>query len=483
MTSSLSDSSLTDDLSERLRQANEEFTRHYPGETGRRQPVHTVYGGAHLFKSDSAKRLGSLARRSLDQFAPDFLTFARAIDLPGESELPDSFEEATELVSFLNDEPERARKEKKGAWLAHTIYRRVIEKLEREPVEDFRIDFEDGYGNRPDDEEDGHAVSAAAETAEGSKKGTLPPFIGIRIKPFNEELRARSFRTLDIFVSTLVEINRGRLPDNFVITLPKITIPAQVSTLATLLERLEKQTDLPQGSLKFEMMIETTQSIINHQGQINLPLLLAAAEGRCVAAHFGTYDYTAGCNITAAHQHMLHQACDFAKHMMQVSFAGTGIWLSDGATNIMPVAPHRFVEGGEPLTQEQIEENREVVHRAWRLHYNHIQHSLTNAFYQGWDLHPAQLPTRYAAVYSFFLDGLEAASERLKNFVEKAAKATLVGDVFDDAATGQGLLNYFLRAVNCGALTEEEAVQLSGLTLEELRSASFVKILKNRQAL
>ena len=483
MTSSLSDSSLTDDLSERLRQANEEFTRHYPGETGRRQPVHTVYGGAHLFKSDSAKRLGSLARRSLVQFAPDFLTFAQAIDLPGESELPDSFEEATELVSFLNDEPERARKEKKGAWLAHTIYRRVIEKLEREPVEDFLIDFEDGYGNRPDDEEDGHAVSAAAETAEGSKKGTLPPFIGIRIKPFNEELRARSFRTLDIFVSTLVEINRGRLPDNFVITLPKITIPEQVSTLATLLERLEKQTDLPQGSLKFEMMIETTQSIINHQGQINLPLLLAAAEGRCVAAHFGTYDYTAGCNITAAHQHMLHQACDFAKHMMQVSFAGTGIWLSDGATNIMPVAPHRFVEGGEPLTQEQIEENREVVHRAWRLHYNHIQHSLTNAFYQGWDLHPAQLPTRYAAVYSFFLDGLEAASERLKNFVEKAAKATLVGDVFDDAATGQGLLNYFLRAVNCGALTEEEAVQLSGLTLEELRSASFVKILKNRQAL
>lgn len=483
MTSSLSDSSLTDDLAARLQQANEEFTRHYPGETGRRQPVHTVYGGAHLFKSDSAKRLGSLARRSLDQFAPDFLTFARAIDLPGESELPESFEEATELLALLNDEPERARKEKKAAWLAHTIYRRVIEKLEREPVEDFRIDFEDGYGNRPDDEEDGHAVSAAAETAEGSKKGTLPPFIGIRIKPFNEELRARSFRTLDIFVSTLVEINRGRLPDNFVITLPKITIPEQVSTLATLLSRLEKQTDLPEGSLKFEMMIETTQSIINHQGQINLPLLLGAAEGRCVAAHFGTYDYTAGCNITAAHQHMLHPACDFAKHMMQVSFAGTGIWLSDGATNIMPVAPHRFVEGGEPLTQEQIEENREVVHRAWKLHYNHIQHSLTNAFYQGWDLHPAQLPTRYAAVYSFFLDGLEAASERLKNFVEKAAKATLVGDVFDDAATGQGLLNYFLRAVNCGALTEDEAVDLSGLTLDELRTASFVKILKNRQAL
>src|SRR6185369_1659991 len=223
-----------------------------------------------------------------------------------------------------------------------------------------------------------------------------------------------------------------------------------------------------------------TASIINHHGQINLPLLLAAGEGRCVAAHFGTYDYTAGCNITAAHQHMLHPACDFAKSMMQVSFAGTGIWLSDGATNIMPVAPHRFTEGGAPLTPEQIEENREVVHRAWKLHFDHIQHSLTNAFYQGWDLHPAQLPTRYAAVYAFFLESLEAASERLKNFVEKAAKATLVGDVFDDAATGQGLLNYFLRAVNCGAISETEAVSLSGLTLAELRSASFVKILNSK---
>jgi len=482
MTSSLSEASLTE-LTGTLRQANEEFSRHYPGETGRRQPVHTVYGGAHLFKSDSARRLGSVARRSLDQFAPDFLTFARAIDLPGASELPDTVDDANELVSFLRNEPEQARKEKKAAWLAYTIYRRVTEKLQREPVEDFRIDFEDGYGNRPDDEEDGHAVSAAEETAEGSKNGTLPPFIGIRIKPFNEELRARSFRTLDIFVSTLVERNQGQLPENFVVTLPKITIPEQVSTLVALLAQLEKQLGLQDDSLKFEMMIETTQSIINHRGEINLPLLLAASEGRCVAAHFGTYDYTAGCNITAAHQHMLHSACDFAKHMMQVSFAGTGIWLSDGATNIMPVAPHRFVEGGPPLTQEQIEENREVVHRAWLLHYNHIQHSLTNAFYQGWDLHPAQLPTRYAAVYAFFLESLEAASERLKNFVEKAAKATLVGDVFDDAATGQGLLNYFLRAINCGAITEAEAVQLSGLTLPELHSASFVRILKNRQAL
>ena len=455
------------DLTERLQKANDGFSQHYPGESGRRQPVHTVYGGAHLFRSDSANRLGSLALRSLDQFAPDFVAFARALDLPGASQLADTF-------------PDQLRHGNKPAWLAQTIYERVKEKLRREPVEDFRIDFEDGYGNRPDVEEDGHAESAAAEVAQGQVSGTLPPFIGIRIKPFNEELRTRSFRTLDIFVSTLAEKTEGRLPNNFVITLPKITIAEQVAALANLLGRLEGQNGLAEGSLKFEMMIETTQSIINHRGEINLPLLLAAAEGRCVAAHFGTYDYTAGCNITAAHQHMLHPACDFAKNMMQVSFAGTGIWLSDGATNIMPVAPHRQVEGGAPLTAEQVDENRQVVHRAWKLHFDHVQHSLITGFYQGWDLHPAQLPTRYAAVYSFFLESLEAASERLKNFVEKAAKATLVGDVFDDAATGQGLLNYFLRAINCGAVTEDEALKLSGLTLDELRSGSFVKILKNR---
>jgi len=470
----------TRDINARLQQANAEFARLYPGESGRRQPVHTVYGGAHLFKSDTPQRLGALALRALAQFAPDALLFARAVGLPGAEVLPAEPEQLAQLrVPFEGSEfvaPASA-----AAQLAHTIYARVQEKLTREPVEDFRIDFEDGYGNRPDAEEDGHAEAAAREVAAGMQAGTLSPFIGIRIKPFTEELRARSFRTLDIFLSTLVA-EAGCLPDNFVVTLPKIVAPAQAAALTAVFEQLEPQLSLPAGALKMEMMIETTQSIINHEGAINLPLLLAATRGRCIAAHFGTYDYTASCNITAAHQHMLHPACDFAKHMMQVAFGGTGVWLSDGATNIMPVAPHRAADG-QQLTPVQVEENRRTVHRAWALHYQHVQHSLAGGFYQGWDLHPAQLPTRYAAVFAFFLESLDAASERLRNFVEKAAKATLVGDVFDDAATGQGLLNYFLRAVNCGALTEEEALQRSSLTLPELRSGSFVRILKGRQHL
>lgn len=432
------------EITRELQPTLSEFAARYPGESGRRQPVHTVYGGAHLFKSDTAPRLGALALRSFQTYAPDAGKFAEILGLPDK--------------------------------LSETIYERVLEKITREPVEDFRIDFEDGYGTRPDAEEDAHAVAAAEETVKGLDAGTLPPFLGIRIKTFSEELHRRSIRTLDLFLTTLVKVSGGRLPENFVVTLPKIVSPAQVAALADIFDLLEPQLNLPDNSLKMEMMIETTQSIINERGESNLPPMLDAARGRCTAAHFGTYDYTASCNITAAYQDMLHPACDFARNMMQVAFGGTGVWLSDGATNIMPVAPHR----GE-LTAEQEAENAAIVHRAWKLHYEHIRHSLENAFYQGWDLHPAQFPTRYAAVYTFFLEGLDAASERLRNFVEKAARATLVGDVFDDAATGQGLLNYFLRAINCRALTEQEAQNLTSLTPDELRGGSFVKILHNRQ--
>jgi hypothetical protein len=471
--------SLSHIAAETLDQAYAAFAQRYPGETGRRQPVHTVYGGAHLFQAGIAQRLGQHARKTLEEYAPDAFRFARAVGLPGSESLPTSASKMTALKRRFAASPEKLRGENRAAWLAQTVYARVLEKLEREPVEDFRIDFEDGYGNRPDAEEDQHTKLAAEEVARGMKEGSLPPFIGIRIKPFSSELRGRSIRTLDLFITTLCAATRGRLPENFVVTLPKVVIPEQAAAMVKLLEALEGNLNLQEGTLRFELMVETTQAIFNARGESNLQHLLGASAGRCVAAHFGTYDYTASCSITAAYQTMTHPACDFAKHMMQVAFAGTGIWLSDGATNILPAPPHR-AEKGKRLTRVQSEENREAVHRAWRLHYEHIQHSLVSAYYQGWDLHPAQLPTRYAAVFSFFLEGLDSAAARLKNFVDKAAKATLVGDVFDDAATGQGLLNYFLRSINCGAISEAEAERLTGVTPEELHLGSFLKILKNK---
>ena len=443
------ESATTSEIITALSRANKEFTNRYPGESDRRQPVQTVYGGAHLFEAETAKKLGEVALRSLNKYAPHPATLMTAFGVtPSED-------------------------------LAAKVYRRIVDKLQREPVEDFRLDFEDGYGNRGDEEEDGHAASSAREVARGFQESTLPPFIGIRLKPMNEDLRARSVRTLDIFVTTLAAETSGKLPNDFVITVPKVQLPQQVAAAVRLFELLENKIGLPNGCLRIELMIETPQSIINERGEVALHSLVDAAEGRCGSIHFGVYDYTASCGITADYQKMGHPACDFARQMMLVSMAGTGIFLSDGATNVLPVGPHRATNQRQ-LTSEQEQQNRAAVHQAWRLAFEDNMHSLRTGFYQGWDLHPAQFVARYAAVYLFFLQGLETAANRLKAFVEKAALASLHGDIFDDAATGQGLLNFFLRGMSCGAITETEALA-TGLTLEEIRSRSFLKILQNRR--
>lgn len=426
---------------ERLDTTNARLASDFPGEGPERQPVHTVYGGAHLFRSDTAGKLGELALDSLQTWCPS----------------------GRDLADLLGIDIS----------LAGPVHSLVRDKLEREPVEDFRLDFEDGYGNRADSEEDGHARSSAEQVSAGMEEETLPPFLGIRIKPLSGELYRRSLRTLDIFVTTLVE-KSGQLPEHFTVTLPKIQDEAQVSVLDEALSEIENKLGI--DPISVELMVETPQMIVDHDGTAGLRKFVVAGNGRVRGAHFGTYDYTASMNITAAHQTMTHPACDFARHVLQVSLAGSGVWISDGATNVMPVPVHR----GDNLAPGQDAENRESVHRAMRLHYDHVRHSLSHAYYQGWDLHPAQLPTRYAAVYSFFLEGLDQAAERLSSFVESAAKATLVGEVFDDAATGQGLLNFFLRAINCGAISEAEATERTGLTLDELNTRSFVKILESR---
>jgi citrate lyase beta subunit len=441
----------------KLKIANLKFQQTYPGDKPDRQPVHTVYGGANLFKSDTCIKMGEVALKNLQTYAPDYTTLGRALKLKGYEG---------------NTDPDK----KTASPIAQAVYNKIIQKLKTEPVEDFRIDFEDGFGNRPDAEEDETAVAAASELATGMKNKTISPFIGIRIKPFTEDLKNRGVRTLDIFLTTLLEKTNGKLPDNFVVMLPKVTITEQVTTLVRLFELIEKKNKLVPGSLKMETMVEATQIIMDDEGRNPLLRIIRSSEGRCIAAHFGTYDYTASCGITAKYQTMDHPVCDFAHHMTKVALGGTGIFLSDGATNVMPVAPHR----GDNLTEEQLEENRQSVHNAWRIGYNHTMHSLINGFYQGWDLNPAQLPMRYAATYNFFLSSYDDAVFRLKTFVDRAAISTLTGDIFDDAATGQGLLNFFLKAMNCGAITEQEALA-TGLTIDEIRSRSFYKILQGRR--
>ncbi|MEK7226189.1 MAG: phosphoenolpyruvate kinase [Bacteroidota bacterium] len=458
-----------------LSAANKKFQQIYPGDKPDRQAVHTVYGGANLFKSDTCKKMGEIALRNLQTYSPDFITLAKVLKMEGYDKLPDDEKKAEKLLKKL-DKMDEAERKKSPAWLPYTVYNKIVQKLKTEAVEDFRIDFEDGFGNRPDDEEDATAINAANELAEGMNNKTISPFIGIRIKPFTEDLKSRGVRTLDIFLTALLEKTGGRLPDNFVVMLPKVTIPEQVITMIRLLEIIEKKNKLTPGTLKMETMVEATQIIMDDEGRNPLMKIIRASEGRLIAAHFGTYDYTASCGITARYQTMAHPVCDFAHHMTKVALGGTGIFLSDGATNVMPVAPHR----GDKLTAKQLKENRQSVHNAWRIGYNHSMHSLINGFYQGWDLNPAQLPMRYAATYNFFLSSITDATQRLKIFVDRAAISTLTGDIFDDAATGQGLLNFFLKAMNCGAISEEEATA-TGLTIEEIRSRSFYKILQGRR--
>jgi citrate lyase beta subunit len=393
-------------------------------EDGARQPVHTVYGGAHLFRADTAARLGARAREAMDAHAPDE---ALAAEVPGE------------------------------------VWERVRAKLEREPVEDFRIDFEDGYGPRPDDEEDAHAGAAAREVVRGARDGTLPPFLGIRVKAFTAEARPRAVRTLRRFLDAAGDA----LPPGFRVTLPKVTAPEEVELLAALLERHEPRP----GAVRMEIMVETPRALVDADGRWALPALVRAGGGRVVAAHFGAYDYTAALGITAAHQRLDHPACDWARGAMQASLAGTGVRLSDGATTLLPVGPHRT-----PSTPAQADENRAAVHRGWRLHHADVRRALASGFDQGWDLHPAQLVSRYAAVYGFFAEGVDAAGERLRNFVERAARATRAGSAFDDAATGQGLLNFFLRAEGCGALSAGEVRARTGLDAAALRTRSFAAV-------
>jgi citrate lyase beta subunit len=386
---------------ERLKTANDAFGKEYPGEHAGRQPVHTCYVGAQDFHEGT---VASWQKTALDAW--------------GQIDWKDMFGDVD-------------------------IADRVKEKLETEPIEDLRVDFEDGYGVRPDAEEDQHAVAAA----QIMKRGKMPPCYGIRIKPFNEDLKARSIRTLDVFLTEL-----GEPPPGFVITLAKVTVPEQVSALADLL-------DLLAPKVPFEIMIETAQSVIGPRGEIMIPALITAARGRCVAAHFGTFDFTASAGVTAAHQGLMHPVCDYAKHALQVSLAGRGVWLSDGSTMVLPVGDN--------------------AQAAWKRHAREIRHSLVGGFYQGWDMHPAQLPTRFGAVYAFFREALPSALHRMKTFVAKASAASAEAGIIDDAATGQALLNFFLRGIHSGAMSEDE-VLATGLTREEIRGRSFPRILEAR---
>jgi len=397
---------LNDDLDRRLARADAALARQFPGDRPGRQPVHTVYVPADRYRSTVCREWGDAALATLDEHNS---IFAALVDEQGA--------DAVDLES------------------------RVRSKLVSEPVEDLRVDFEDGYGARSDEVEDGHASSAARDLATSIREGRAAPFFGIRMKCLEAPTRRRGLRTLAIVVGELVAAQAPL--DGFVTTLPKATSVDQVTAMVHICEQLEQTFNLGVGTLRFEIQVETPQAILGPDGTAVVARMVHAADGRCTALHYGTYDYSAFCGIAAEYQSMAHPVADYAKLVMQAAAAGTGVRLSDGSTNILPVG------------------DDEAVRDAWRLHLGLVRRSLERGYYQGWDMHPAQLPTRYAATFGFYRDGLPRASGRLRNYLDHTGSGVL-----DEPATARALADYLLRAANCGATNAAELHELTGLAIE-----------------
>ncbi|MEU9916981.1 aldolase/citrate lyase family protein [Streptomyces sp. NPDC051001] len=399
---------VSEEISASLAPVDAELERRYPGDPGTRQPVHTVYVPGDAFAADTLRSWGDQALAALDEHAPDAASFA--------------------AVLGLSDE------------LAEPVYSRVRAKLAREPIEDLRVDFEDGYQGKDEDQD---AARAARLIAEAYRNGTAAPYMGIRMKCMETAVRDRGIRTLDIFLTGLMDA--GGLPDGLVLTLPKVTYAEQVTAMVRLLEEFEKARGLEPGRIGFEIQIETSQSILATDGTATVARMIQAAEGRATGLHYGTFDYSACLGVSAAYQASDHPAADHAKAIMQVAAAGTGVRVCDGSTNVLPVGPAA------------------KVHDAWRLHYGLTRRALSRAYYQGWDMHPGHIPTRYAAVFAFYREGFEQAAARLARYANHTG-----GDVMDEPATAKALGGYLLRGLDCGALDIAEVARLAGLTRTDL---------------
>lgn len=398
-----------------LAATDELLEKGYPGDSGARQPIHTAYVPADRFTPELPAAWGAAALAAAGGVSGlETLAGKLGLSQPGE------------LAAL------------------------VAAKLGSEPIEDLRLDFEDGYGDRGDEAEDAAAVAAAEQVAKAVAAGVAPPFIGIRFKCFEAPTRGRGLRTLDLFVSTLARA--GGLPQGLVLTLPKVTTIAQVKAMVFVCEQLEAAHGLPAGRLRFEVQMETPQLILAADGTVPSAALIHAGAGRVSSLHYGTYDYSASLGIAAAYQSMEHPAADYAKNVMQVAIAGTGVHMSDGSTNILPL--------GDP----------EQVQAAWALHARLVRRHLERGIYQGWDLHENQLATRYLATYAFYREGFAAAALRLRNYVHRIESA-----IMDEPATAKALANFIRRGLVCGALTAEEITSQAEISLTTLEAIALAR--------
>ncbi|MDQ3734184.1 MAG: aldolase/citrate lyase family protein [Actinomycetota bacterium] len=384
--------------------------RLYPGDAGSRQPVHTVYVPADRVVAGLPSAWGVLALQALEDHAPDAYTMA---DVLGMDPL-----------------------------LVAEVWELVLDKLRREPIEDLRVDAEDGYRGTAE-AEDGDVIAAASAVGGDIVAGTASPFLGLRAKCLEAPVRARGLRSLDLFLGALIDGvggPQGLRQTDLRITLPKITDVTQVEVMMTVLDELEAAHGLAAGQLGLELQVETPQAVLGSDGRASLAPMVHAAGARCRGLHFGTYDYSASLGIAAAHQASDHPAADHAKATMQLAVAGTRAAAVDGSTNILPVGSSQQVNAG------------------WRLHAGLVRRALERGFYQGWDLHPAQLVTRYIATYAFFRQAMPAAASRLRAYVWQRD-----GTVLDEPATAKALALVLIRGLDCGALSIDEITAATDL--------------------
>ncbi|TVX95161.1 aldolase [Mycolicibacterium porcinum] len=412
------DDAVLADVDRRLSAADAQLANRYPGDDGRRQPIHTVYIPGNRYTATMPADWGSAA-------------LATAKDAGG----LDAVASLVGASTGIDCEPD-------------TLATLVENKLTTEPIEDLRIDFEDGYGTFDDATEDADVAQAIAALRTALDAGTSTPFVGTRFKCFEAGTRARGLRTLDMFVSGLVA--SGGLPDGLTLTLPKVTSVDQVEAMVAVASALEAANGLPAGRVRFEVQVETPQAILGADGSAPVAQFIHAGQGRVSSLHYGTYDYSASLGIAAAYQSMEHPAADHAKNVMQLAVAGTGVHMSDGSTNILPV--------GDP----------DNVAMAWKLHARLVRRHLERGIYQGWDMHPAQLVTRYLATYAFYRGAFAPAANRLRNYVHR-----LDSTVMDEPATARALANVIHRGRVCGALTVDEIETATDLSMSTVRDIAL----------
>lgn len=420
-------SSLAAAASEALSADDRGRTRLWPGPVTWRQPVHTVYVPADRFHARLAREWGDEGLATWRAHCGGASGVADLLRAAG-------FDGATEIEG-------------------RDIADRVEAKLAQEPIEDLRIDFEDGFTQRgvaPEDRWDHEDATLAAVLGALAADGRPAPFWGIRFGSFDPATRDRGIHTLTRFLLGLHEAGLTVAARELRLTFPKVTSEEQVRELVHVLGAIEA-TAAPRGVPAdrirhgFEIQVETPQSILAADGTSPLPAMITAGDGRVLSLHYGTYDYSAFLGVAAADQAMDHPVADHAKDVMQAAVAGRGVEMSDGSTNRLPLG------------------DADAIREAWALHARLVGRHLTRGIWQGWDLHANQLPTRFAATYAWFRRRTPDALERLDRYL-----AGRDGAVADEPATAKAMAGFLGRAVDCGAVTAEELDAATGLDRAQL---------------